>query len=140
MHPQITLAREISKKAHAEQFRRDGITPYIEHPLAVAERVATTFPDDWIRYSIALLHDVLEDCEGWTAARLYDEGVDYRVVLGVIAITKRDGETLEKYWTRVKENVFARSVKIQDMLSNLADDPTPRQIKKYAKGLVFLLD
>jgi len=40
----------------------------------------------------------------------------------------------------VKCNELARKVKIADMLSNLADNPTDKQIKKYAKGLLFLVD
>ena len=44
------------------------------------------------------------------------------------------------YLARVKENPIALKVKIADMLCNLADDPTPRQVEKYRKGMLFLQD
>jgi len=39
----------------------------------------------------------------------------------------------------VKENEIARKVKVADMLHNLSDEPTKKQILKYAQGLVALL-
>ena len=34
---QVNIAYDISRNSHFGQFRRDGITPYFEHPLKVAE-------------------------------------------------------------------------------------------------------
>lgn len=48
---------------------------------------------------------------------------------------------LNKAWDEFVPNEGeAKTVKIADMLANLADDPTEKQIKKYALGLVYLLD
>ena len=40
----------------------------------------------------------------------------------------------------IKQNKLAKSVKIADMLDNISDKPTEKQILKYAKGLAFLLE
>jgi hypothetical protein len=45
----------------------------------------------------------------------------------------------DDYPERVAASPIAAKVKIADMLSNLADDPTPKQIRKYAKGLLRLV-
>lgn len=59
----IRDALETARLAHAGQFRNGGERiPYIDHPLAVAERLATHgFPDDVL--AAALLHDVVEGSE-----------------------------------------------------------------------------
>lgn len=51
----------LAADAHDGVFRKDGVTPYISHPLAVAHILADLHLDaDTLCAS--LLHDVLEDC------------------------------------------------------------------------------
>jgi len=50
----------------------------------------------------------------------------------------RKTKSYEDYLEDVKKNPLARTVKIADMLSNLADNPTKNQIIKYSKGLLYL--
>jgi len=59
-------AYAFAAKAHEGQFRKDGVTPYITHPVAVAERILEEkWPDPLHRVPVlleaALLHDVVED-------------------------------------------------------------------------------
>jgi hypothetical protein len=54
----VLLAEQIARKAHVNQFRRDGVTPYITHPEAVVKKLGTE-SDDVL--AVAWLHDVLED-------------------------------------------------------------------------------
>jgi GTP pyrophosphokinase len=49
-------------RAHEGQMRKDGITPYIVHPLGVAESVRR-YGGTEAQYIAALLHDTIEDCE-----------------------------------------------------------------------------
>lgn len=130
----VELARTIAKKAHEGQFRRDGVTPYIEHPAAVASR-APKSPES---QAAAWLHDVLEDTN-LSAADLRAQGIPARVVDAVEALTKQEGLSYEENLKRVAANELAKGVKIADMLSNLADSPTKNQIRKYAGGLLKLL-
>ena len=138
---QLDLAKEIAFVAHNGQFRRDKETPYITHPASVARRVKNTQPSrDPFTEAVAWLHDSIEDSDGRIhAGWLLHQGVDTEIVESVVAITKVDGEDYNDYLKRVKLNRHARIVKVQDMLDNLASNPTDKQILKYAKGLQFLL-
>jgi len=126
----ITLARF----AHAGQFRRDGKTPYITHPEAVAGRLAGESSEV---ICAAWLHDVLEDT-AMTAETMRVAGISEAVIEAVHLLTK-NGENYIAYLHRIRDNEIARKVKIADMLHNLSDHPTPRQIRKYAQGLLELV-
>ena len=56
----IETARELARSAHSGQTRKDGVTPYIEHPLAVAATLSGYGYDDET-VAAGLLHDVIED-------------------------------------------------------------------------------
>jgi (p)ppGpp synthase/HD superfamily hydrolase len=133
----INQAIAIAKQAHANQWRRDGITPYIMHPRAVAERLQGE-SDEVI--ATAWLHDVLEDNLGWGVKDLAEAGIPWNIVDAVYDLTKHEGEDYDKYLHSIKLNPIALKVKIADILCNLADQPTDKQIKKYAKALVFLIE
>jgi (p)ppGpp synthase/HD superfamily hydrolase len=129
----VAVAARIATEAHAGQMRRDGVTPYVKHPESVAARVAGDFRAE----AVAWLHDVLEDTT-WTASDLQREGVPSDVVDAVVLLTKTEGGDYGAYLHRVRANPLACRVKIADMLANLADRPTDRQIAKYAQGLLLL--
>lgn len=131
----VELARTIATQAHEGQFRRDDVTPYIEHPAAVASRA----PKSSESQAAAWLHDVLEDTD-LTREDLASKGIPEPVILAVEALTKQEGLSYEENLERVGANELARGVKIADMLSNLADSPTKNQMRKYARGLLLLLD
>jgi GTP diphosphokinase / guanosine-3',5'-bis(diphosphate) 3'-diphosphatase len=58
----ISLALVFASRAHAGQHRKDGRTPYINHPIEVMNLVVQhcTNPDEDVLVA-ALLHDVVED-------------------------------------------------------------------------------
>lgn len=62
----ISRMKELSKKlaemAHAHQFRKDRVTPYINHPARVVQILEEQNADD-VTISAAWLHDVLEDTD-----------------------------------------------------------------------------
>ena len=126
--------RLLALAAHNGQFRRDGVTPYIKHPEAVAARVK----GDEMAEAVAWLHDVIEDTDQ-TADDLRAMLVPDNVIAAVELMTHPHGEPYKDYLKRIKTNPLATKVKIADMLANLSDSPTERQIKKYARGLLFLL-
>jgi len=49
-----------AERAHRNQFRKDGITPYIVHPISVVKILSKIHADEDLLIS-ALLHDVPED-------------------------------------------------------------------------------
>ena len=129
----LELAERIATEAHAGQFRRGGVTPYVEHPRAVAKRVG----DDVEAQVVAWLHDVLEDSEH-SVDTLVEAGIPRYLVEVVERLTKTKGTRYEDYLERVAACPLATKVKVADMLCNLADDPTERQVRKYAAGLLRL--
>lgn len=58
--PTIDRALAVAALCHAGQTRKDGPTPYIAHPVAVA-MIVSDFTEDQDVMAAALLHDVLED-------------------------------------------------------------------------------
>ena len=134
----VEIARKISHEAHKGQYRNDGFTPYIEHPEAVWNKVKNESEEI---QAVALLHDTIEDDPNTTEQTLRDAGLPETVIAAVKLLTKSEKyEPYMTYLARVKENPIALKVKIADMLCNLADDPTPRQVEKYRKGMLFLQD
>lgn len=130
----VQLAAYVSRHAHHGQFRRDRVTPYFEHIKAVVDRVGG---ESEVIVAVAYLHDVIEDTKE-TAETLRARGFPESVVSSVVLLTKGK-ENYETYLAGVKVCEVATKVKVADMLSNLADDPSKKQILKYAKGLLFLL-
>jgi (p)ppGpp synthase/HD superfamily hydrolase len=133
---QSEIAESIARTAHAGQFRRDGVTPYIEHCQAVVNRLRGE-SDEVI--AAAWLHDCIENTnETWDS--LERKGVSTIVCAAVWDLTRRMGVNNLQYIAKIKSNPLARKVKIADMLSNLADQPTNKQIIKYAHGLIALVE
>jgi len=109
----VARARAIAKAAHAGQVDKAG-ADYFSHPC----RVAASLADPAAR-AAAYLHDVVEDCPGWTLARLAAEGMPPEVVAAVDALTKREGEDGEAYLARVLANPIAVRVKLADLRDNM---------------------
>lgn len=130
----VQIAQKLAQEAHAGQTRRDGHTPYISHPAAVAARLAGEAPEV---IATAWLHDVLEDTAA-TADSLRQAGIPEEVIAAVQTLTK-DGCSYETYLERVRASPVACKVKIADMLHNLSESPTQKQIIKYARGLLSLV-
>lgn len=58
--------------AHKGQKRKGTSTPYIIHPMEVAV-IASGMTDDIEIISAAVLHDVVEDCDGYSFTQLEQE-------------------------------------------------------------------
>jgi (p)ppGpp synthase/HD superfamily hydrolase len=113
----IHTARSIATVAHTGQVDKTG-HPYIEHPTRVAERVVALFPDAPPEVvAAALLHDVIEDTLV-TETDLIAAGIPASVVEAVEAVTKREGEPVERYFARVRTNPWAVMVKTADIADN----------------------
>ena len=91
---------------------------------------------------VAVLHDVCEDCPGWTLDRLRSEGFPARIIEALQSVTKRDGEEYEDFVRRAAANPIGRSVKLADLSdnSNLSRIATPlerdfQRIEKYQRAV-----
>jgi (p)ppGpp synthase/HD superfamily hydrolase len=122
-------------RAHEGQFRRDSCTPYFQHVLDVAHRL-----QDCPAHMIAAgyLHDVIEDTDTETGEIFAEFGKKVHDL--VIVLTRLHDETYEDFINRINAgDPEAITIKVCDILANLSDNPTPKQIRKYAKALLVLV-
>ncbi|BAD41422.1 RelA/SpoT family protein [Symbiobacterium thermophilum] len=135
----IDNAFAFAKQAHEGQCRRSG-EPYITHPIAVAEIVASLELDEE-SIAAALLHDVLEDCGvkyeeleerfGKEVATLVD-GVSK---LDRLQFTSRDEaqvENLRKMFLAMAKDLRVILIKLADRLHNmrtLKHQPSDAQVR-----------
>ena len=132
----LERAIAIAVEAHAGQQDKSG-APYVLHPLRMM--LSLTSNDERI---VAVLHDVCEDCEGWTFERLRAEGFSERVLVALNSVTKREGETYEDFARRAVDNPIGRAVKLADLQDNCdlsrISNPSARdfeRIEKYKKAI-----
>ena len=129
----------LATNAHAGQFDKGG-RPYILHPLAVMQ---LTGSDDEEVLAVAVLHDVVEDCnETWEG--LIKAGATENVVLAVMALTKMPGQTYSEYKEAVKANKIATLVKMADLKHNgdfrRLKGVTDKDTKRMAKYMIFFAE
>ncbi|MBO5952819.1 MAG: bifunctional (p)ppGpp synthetase/guanosine-3',5'-bis(diphosphate) 3'-pyrophosphohydrolase [Oscillospiraceae bacterium] len=122
----IDRAVEYARNKHKDQLRKDG-SPYIIHPLAVAEIVAEMGLDlDAILG--ALLHDCIEDTDasfddiakhfGTTAAELV-EGVTKLTRANFSSTEEAQMENLRKMFMAMSKDIRVVLIKIADRLHNM---------------------
>jgi hypothetical protein len=80
---------------------------------------------------------VIEDTDQ-TEESLRKAGIPSHLVDAIVLMTKTSETTYEDYLDKIAASPLLTKVKIADMISNLADNPTTDQIRKYAKGLLRL--
>ncbi|MBY6153542.1 HD domain-containing protein [Vannielia litorea] len=131
-------AFELALSAHAGQTDKAG-APYIAHVVRVTARA-----DGDLQKVVALLHDVVEDCD--VPLSRIEQAFGSEVAGAVDAITRRDGEEPDAYYARVTANPLARSVKLCDIADNadparlalLPEADRHRLEQKYTKARAAL--
>ena len=122
----IDQAVEYARSKHATQLRKDG-SPYIIHPLAVAEIVAEMGLDTDAILA-ALLHDCIEDTDashddieklfGKTVAELV-EGVTKLTRANFSSSEQAQMENLRKMFMAMSKDIRVVLIKIADRLHNM---------------------
>ena len=151
----LEKAIKIAVEAHTGQVDKGG-NPYILHPLRVMLSLDTA--EERI---VCVLHDVVEDCEGWTWERLKDQGCSVEIIEALKSVSKTPAEEAEyqslsedkklghylEFIQRAKANKIGRNVKVADIRDNLdisrIDDITERDINRlnrYKKALSILTE
>lgn len=114
----IKKAMNLAERAHKNQFRKDGITPYIEHPKALFNLLLFFGIRDENILCSALLHDIIEDCG--VKRKFIEEEFNSEVGRIVSGLT-RDCPR-EEYEDRIKNSDFSiQIIKIADIIHNLID-------------------
>ena len=101
-------------KAHEGQLRRNREL-YACHPI----RVASNFHPRSLKYTVALLHDVVEDTQ-YTFEDLVSLGLGEEELNALRILTRLDGESSKEHFDRVlnSNNHVAQEVKLYDLLDN----------------------
>ena len=150
----LEKAIKIAVEAHTGQVDKGG-NPYILHPLRVM--LSLNSKEERI---VGVLHDVVEDCEGWTWERLKDQGCSDEIIEALKSVSKTLEEEKQlkemddpddkmdhylRFIQRAKANKIGRNVKAADIRDNLdisrIDDITERDINRlnrYKKALSIL--
>ena len=141
LEKQEKLALEIATEAHSGQFRKDGVTPYITHPIEVARLVKheVDYTEHQYLVSVAYLHDVLEDTD-LTIKELAEKGINRKVIAGVVELSRFQGESYWDYIYRLHTNKELVVVKIADIVHNLSTLPEEMSSMRdrYFKALLTL--
>ena len=143
----IKLALKIATEAHKGRFRKDGKTPYITHPIAVAKifEGKQSYTQNVLGYNlktlqiIALLHDVVED-SNIKCIELKNRGMSFEIVDAVAMLTRTENKSYLNYLLDIKTNILAKFVKIEDIKHNLStlDSKNKTMKDKYELALYIL--
>ena len=122
-------------EAHKGQYRKNGVDPYVTHPIRVARQVTysacgvsgVTVPQMWV--SAALLHDVHED----TSMDLHAIGVHSSVVNIVNALTHvgRSSHAKMDAVEKICGHPGAIMVKMADRLDNTGYELDDEHSREY---------
>lgn len=127
----------IAYQAHHLQVDKTNV-PYIFHPMMVAN-----MQEDEITTTIALLHDVVED----TSITLADLAKQFpeEVIEALTLLTHEKNEDYFEYVKRIKNNPYAKAVKLADLMHNsditrleVIDEKAKKRLEKYQKAIKLL--
>ena len=123
----IRAAYEFAAAAHQGQLRKDG-SPYVTHPLAVAQIVAEELHLDSESIEAALLHDTIEDTSAThediakqfcpTVADLV-EGVSKLTRVHYTSKAQEQMENLRKMLLAMSKDIRVILIKVSDRLHNM---------------------
>jgi len=139
----LEKAIKIAVESHTGQVDKGG-NPYILHPLRVM-----LSPNSEEERIVGVLHDVVEDCEGWTWERLGEQGCSDEIIEALKSVSKTPEEEKQfkkmddpneklghylEFIKRAKFNKIGRNVKAADIKDNLdisrIDDITHSDINR----------
>jgi (p)ppGpp synthase/HD superfamily hydrolase len=114
----ILEAARFAAERHSTQRRKDEeASPYINHPLAVAEVLARYGVTDVVALQAALLHDTIEDTE--TTADELEERFGPEVASVVLEVS--DDKSLAKAERKRLQIVNAKDLSVRAKLMKLGD-------------------
>ena len=137
-------AAAFAARAHRYDVQKDGVTPYVAHPMRVALRVATLFnvTDETI-LTAALLHDVIEDCDCdyEDVAKPFGEDVAQLVRLLSKDMRLPEAEREAQYDRQLAEGPWqARLIKLADVYDNMSTRPVGVDVNSLLRKARRALD
>lgn len=139
--PKIKKALVIASKQHNDQKRKDGLTPFIVHPVEVAWIVAKYTKDEDV-VSAALLHDVIEDTQGYSLKQMkFDFGDKVVTIVSTLTDPPRENMTWNELHKKCIEKLRLGSnesvlIFLADKYTNILSKPIdPARIWYYREIL-----
>jgi len=142
----LAKAYQLGEKAHSGQMRKDGHTPFFEHPKNVSLILAELEMDEDTIIA-ALLHDTVEDTEitlgdvqknfGEGVSSLVD-GVTKLAVINYETKQEREVENLRKMFLAMSSDIRVILIKLADRLHNIRtlDAMTPEKQREKAEETI----
>lgn len=121
-------------------FKRDNGTDYYNHCIDVANTLISFEIKDEDVICAALLHDIIEDVEGYrrvTIAKMFNDNVARLVML----VTKEEGvdykqpEAMKKYLSIIANDMNAAAIKTADRMHNMMTLEEKTFEARYRKAL-----
>lgn len=148
----IQVAENIIKTVFDGKFDKGG-QPYINHLYRVSDNAINYFDlDNRVPQFtdkliiIALLHDLIEDCEDWNISHIQSIFQDEVISNAIELLTKKENEPYDEYIEKIKSNEFSRAVKLADLQDNMditrlfeITSKDMQRLKKYHKSYLYLL-
>lgn len=137
----LALSISIAAKAFENKVDKSG-EPYILHCLYVMDKVKHLGEEVMIAAS---LHDVIEDCEEWSFAKLTEAGFSDKVI-GILHLLTHNKETpYDEYIKAISVSKEATAIKLADLqhnsditrLKGLRKKDIDR-IEKYHRAYIYL--
>ncbi|MBF0448001.1 MAG: GTP pyrophosphokinase [Magnetococcales bacterium] len=137
----LEKAIALAVAGHAGQVDKANV-PYILHPLRLMLRMKSERAQ-----IVAVLHDLIEDTDA-TLDDLRNEGFPEEILVALDHLTHREEESYEAYIQRIKKNILAQRVKLQDLednmdirrLEHLPGERDWQRLKKYRLAWSVLND
>lgn len=162
----IEKCKMIAERQHSNQYRRDGVTPYFVHIEDVVNRLEKMMEpflvgmDDDHMISpgpvelicVAYLHDCFEDTDLTedSLRKQLSEFEPVSVEFIIKHVNKLTHSSDEDYFDYIRQlapgpnptpyRSMISMVKVSDIISNLSDDPSKKQVKKYSKALSIIFN
>jgi hypothetical protein len=142
----LNRAATFAAKAHSGQFRKDGVTPYIVHPLRVAGMLTRAGATD-LEVLCGIWHDVPEDCPEKVEDLILEiqsykfsdaKNAEIMAILDALCKPSLDDGNREKRNVKFARQVIdagdsAILIKLYDRIDNVLDSPN---MGKFAERYV----
>lgn len=129
------------EKHKGQKYGEHDYMHHLEQVAEVCDEFYTGIVDTGLIYSIAILHDILEDTDTTYEELSHEFGGE--VGMAVYMLTKVKGEDYNDYISAVKTNPLSLYVKKWDTFCNLQESLKQgdvRRVNKYAKQLALLTE
>lgn len=136
-------AIKIADKAHKGQTDKYG-APYIGHVMRVMN-----FGKTLDEKMVGVLHDVVEDCEGYDLEFLKNQGFPENIVFAIECLSKiNPEENYDDFIKRTEQSPLAIAVKLNDLRDNMdltrftrpISEKDWKRLNKYLKAYRYLAE